>query len=215
MCALSPALKIRLSNLPSVDIGKYVAIDCEMVGIGPNPRDDSALVRVSLVNYNGEQVYDSFVLPREPVTDWRTHISGITEDHMADARSFEEVQKSVSEIIDGKILVGHAIRNDFNALLLSHPKKDVRDTCAHPPFRSLAGGGSPSLKYLASVVLGIQIQQGAHSSIQDSRATMMIFRKEKDAFEREHSKKWASSTPQIQKSQKGTSKRKTKKKKKG
>ena len=36
----------------------------------------------------------------------------------------------------------------------------------------------------------MDIQGGEHSSIEDARATMLLFRKDKDAFEREHMKKW-------------------------
>ncbi|KAJ9268926.1 hypothetical protein DTO212C5_4932 [Paecilomyces variotii] len=175
---------------PDVEIGKYVAIDCEMVGVGPNPDNDSVLARVSIVNYNGEQVYDSFVRPKEMVTDWRTHVSGILPKHMLEARSLEEVQRDVAKILEGTVLVGHAVRNDLDALLLPHPKRDIRDTSKHPPYRKFAGGGSPRLKVLASELLGLKIQEGAHSSVEDARATMMLFRRDKDAFEREHAKKW-------------------------
>lgn len=161
-----------------------------MVGVGPNPDNDSVLARVSIVNYNGEQVYDSFVRPKEMVTDWRTHVSGILPKHMLEARSLEEVQRDVAKILEGTVLVGHAVRNDLDALLLPHPKRDIRDTSKHPPYRKFAGGGSPRLKVLASELLGLKIQEGAHSSVEDARATMMLFRRDKDAFEREHAKKW-------------------------
>lgn len=161
-----------------------------MVGVGPNPDNDSALARVSIVNFNGEQVYDSFVRPKEMVTDWRTHVSGILPKHMVEARSLEQVQKDVAEIMDGRILVGHALRNDLDALLLSHPKRDIRDTSKHPPYRKIAGGGSPRLKMLASEFLGLDIQSGAHSSVEDAKATMLLYRRDKDEFEKEHLKKW-------------------------
>ena len=161
-----------------------------MVGVGPQPDRESALARVSIVNFNGEQVYDSFVKPKEFVTDWRTPVSGVSAKNMQEARSLEQVQADVSKILDGNVLVGHAIRNDLSALLLSHPKRDIRDTARHPPFRKWASGGSPKLKVLAAEILGMEIQSGAHSSIQDARATMLLFRREKEAFEREHTKKW-------------------------
>ncbi|KLJ12033.1 hypothetical protein EMPG_12868 [Blastomyces silverae] len=186
----SSEAKVNEGISPTAELGKYVAIDCEMVGVGPNPDRDSALARVSIVNYNGEQVYDSFVRPKETVTDWRTHISGVSQKHMTDAREFEVVQKEVAGIIDGCILIGHAIRNDLDALILSHPKRDIRDTSKHPPYRKIAGGGSPRLKILASELLGLEIQGAAHSSIEDAQATMLLFRRDKEAFEREHAKKW-------------------------
>ena len=174
----------------SVEIGKYIALDCEMVGVGPTPTLTSALARVSLVNYHGEQLYDSYVLPLEPVTDWRTHVSGIAPQHMRHARTLKEVQSAVAKLLKGRVLVGHSVRNDLDALLLGHPKRDVRDTARFPPYRKMAGGGSPRLKVLASELLGVEIQEGEHSSVEDARATMMLFKRDRAGFEREHVKRW-------------------------
>ncbi|KAL4786778.1 hypothetical protein BJX76DRAFT_345985 [Aspergillus varians] len=196
------------------EIGKYIAMDCEMVGVGPNPDDDSALARISIVNFNGDQVYDSYVRPKEMVTDWRTFVSGITPKHMVEARPLEQVQKEVAEILEGRILVGHALRNDLDVLLLSHPKRDIRDTSKHPPYRKLAGGGSPRLKVLASEFLGLNIQDGAHSSVEDARATMLLYRRDKDEFERDHLKKWPVRVAPESKENGGDEKKKKKKKKK-
>jgi RNA exonuclease 4 len=177
-------------NVFSIEIGKYIALDCEMVGVGTQPGPESALARVSIVNYDGDQIYDSYVKAKEMVTDWRTHVSGIMPKHMAVARNFEEVQTTVFDILQDRILIGHSLSHDLDALLLSHPRKDIRDTARHPPYRRLAGGSSPRLKILASELLGIHIQAGEHSSIEDARACMMLFKRDKAAFEREHAKKY-------------------------
>lgn len=165
-----------------------------MVGVGPNPHLESALARVSIVNYHGVQVYDSFVRPKEFVTDWRTPISGILPSHMRTARSFEEVQAAVAGLLDGKILVGHAVKHDLDVLMLGHPKRDIRDTSRHPAFRRLVMGKTPSLKRLAFELLGIEIQGGEHSSVEDARACMLLFQREKDAFEMEHAKRLGTNT---------------------
>jgi len=165
-----------------------------MVGVGPDPDLDSALARVSIVNYHGVQIYDSFVRPKEFVTDWRTHISGILPAHMRTARSFEEGQAAVAGLLDGKILVGHAVKHDLEVLMLGHPKRDIRDTSRHPAFRRLVMGMTPSLKRLAAEVLGVEIQAGEHSSVEDARACMLLFQREKDAFEVEHAKRWGIKT---------------------
>ena len=170
--------------------GKYIAVDCEMVGVGPNPDHESALARVSIVNYHGDQLYDSYVQPKEAVRDFRTHVSGITPQLLESARTLEEVQADVAKLLNGRVLIGHSLRNDLDALLLGHPKRDIRDTSKHPAFRLLAGGRTPGLKKLAREVLGVEIQGGAHSSIEDARATMLLFRREKESFEREHISKW-------------------------
>ena len=206
--------KINEGLSSTAEAGKYIAIDCEMVGVGPTPETDSALARVSLVNYHGHQLYDSFVLPKEPVTDYRTHVSGITPQLLQSARSLESVQADVAKLLDGKILIGHAIRNDLAALLLGHSKRDIRDTSRYPPFRQLAAGRTPSLKKLAREVLGVDIQGGEHSSIEDARATMLLFRREKDGFEREHLKKWGPDRKMIEKTMAGEVERGDGKKKK-
>ncbi|KAJ5987807.1 hypothetical protein N7481_003017 [Penicillium waksmanii] len=127
----------------TAEIGKYVAMDCEMVGVGPHPDNDSVLARVSIVNFNGDQIYDSYVRPKEMVTDWRTHVSGIMPKHMVEARTLETVQKEVYGIMEGRVLVGHAVSNDLDALMFAHPKRDIRDTSKHAEYRKIAGGGSP------------------------------------------------------------------------
>ena len=210
--------KINEGLSSTAEAGKYIAIDCEMVGVGPTPETDSALARISLVNYHGHQLYDSFVLPKEPVTDYRTHVSGITPQLLQSARSLESVQADVAKLLDGKVLIGHAIRNDLAALLLGHSKRDIRDTSRYPPFRQLAAGRTPSLKKLAREVLGVDIQGGEHSSIEDARATMLLFRREKDGFEREHLKKWGPDRKMIEKTiagevERGNGKKKKKKRK--
>ncbi len=204
---------------PLGEAGKYIAVDCEMVGVGPTPDTDSALARISIVNYHGHQLYDSFVKPKEAVTDYRTFVSGITPQLLRSARTLEAVQADVAKLFDGKILVGHAIKNDLEALLLSHSKRDIRDTSRHPAFRQLAGGKTPSLKKLAREVLGIDIQGGEHSSIEDARATMLLFRREKEGFEKEHMKKFGpdhkrlNGVADVEGGKGGQSKKKRKKKK--
>ncbi|RKF65068.1 RNA exonuclease 4 [Erysiphe neolycopersici] len=166
-----------------VEIGKYVGIDCEMVGVGT--KDRSVLARVSIVNFHGVQVYDSFVKPIEFVTNWRTEISGVSANSMKTAREFKEVQKNVASILKDRIVVGHALWNDFKVMQLSHPRRDIRDTSLFSGFQQFSSG-RPGLKLLADKVLGVEIQNGRHSSIEDARATMFIFRRYKSALEAEH-----------------------------
>ncbi|OTF77527.1 RNase T-like protein, partial [Euroglyphus maynei] len=111
----------------SKELTNAVAMDCEMVGIGYGG-SNSALARVSIVNLYGHCVYDKYVKPIEKVTDYRTNVSGIRPEHLENATDFKTVQREVSEIIDGRILVGHAIHHDLSVLYLSHPKHMIRDT---------------------------------------------------------------------------------------
>ncbi|KAI8979363.1 ribonuclease H-like domain-containing protein [Mycotypha africana] len=167
-------------------LGKYVAIDCEMVGVGPDGVD-SALARVSIVNYNGAVVLDCYVQPVEPVTDYRTAVSGIEPHHLLasnGALTFKEVQFKVEEIIRNRILVGHAVYNDLQVLMLSHPTLLIRDTSRYKPFRKLAKGRTPGLKMLVKELLGLTIQQGSHSSVEDARFTMQLYKHVKPEWEK-------------------------------
>lgn len=174
---------------PTHKPGKFLALDCEMVGTGPPPASENVLARVSIVNFHGEQVYDSYVqpLPNTEVTDYRTFVSGIKPQHLRPdyARPFAEVQAEVARLLDGKVLVGHALKNDMAVLLLSHPQRDIRDTAKHANFRKISMGRAPALRKLAKERLGLEIQGGEHSSVEDARATMLLFKLEKDVFEKE------------------------------
>lgn len=110
-----------------------IGIDCEMVGLGALGAE-SALARVSLVNYHGYVVLDTFVAPRERVTDWRTWVSGVREEDILGAPSFEEVQKKVAALVEGRVLVGHAIENDLKVRLTTGnlERTDVLGATAEP-----------------------------------------------------------------------------------
>ena len=167
------------------EIGHYIAVDCEMVGVGPRG-SRSVLARVSIVNWHGHVVLDRFVKPKELVTDYRTWVSGVRARDLRDAPSFEAVQKEVADLFRGRVVVGHAVDNDLKALLLSHPRALLRDPASFKPLREIAGTKHPGLRRLCELVLGIQIQQAghAHSPVEDARATMALFRTQKDAWDR-------------------------------
>lgn len=77
-------------NLPS----RMVAMDCEMVGTGPGGRN-SDLARCSIVSYYGDVIYDKYIRPVNPITNYRTRWSGIRRHHMTNAVPFREAQKEV------------------------------------------------------------------------------------------------------------------------
>jgi RNA exonuclease 4 len=163
----------KMCTDPNREKTKLIAMDCEMVGI--NNGKDSMLARVSLVNKYGNCIYDKYVLPSEPVVDYRTHVSGVRPDDLRNGESFQTVQKEVAEILKGRILVGHALRNDLKVLLLSHPRRKIRDTSRYRLFYKFANGRTPSLQKLAEEVLGVKIQQGEHDSVVDARTAMQLY----------------------------------------
>lgn len=179
----SGTMMITFDNKKKLQAGKFIAIDCEFVGVGSDDR--SALARVSLVNFYGVVLLDEYVKPKEKVTDWRTWVSGVGPQHMHQAILFEEAQTKVSDLLKGKVIVGHAIQNDLKSLLLSHPRSQIRDTSRFSVFKKLAKGKPPSLKRLAKEFLDLDIQNEAHSSVEDAQVTMAVFRTHMKAIDRE------------------------------
>ena len=169
-----------------------------MVGVGPNG-SESSLARVSLVNYHGAVIMDEFVRQREHVTDYRTFVSGIRPKDLVHgergvphynicdltdcmpAKSFQEVQRRVAELLEDRILIGHAVHNDLKvcavllagachllylqSLLLSHPRHSTCDTQICAGKARILKTKFPSLKKLVEHEFGVAIQRGEHSSV--------------------------------------------------
>ncbi|XP_038603439.1 apoptosis-enhancing nuclease [Tachyglossus aculeatus] len=168
---------------------KYVAIDCEMVGTGPGGRM-SELARCSVVNYHGDVLYDKYIQPERPIVQYRTRWSGITRWHMRGATPFQEARKEILKLLRGKVVVGHALHNDFRVLKYFHPHHHTRDTSSSPLLVHRAGfhtQGRPSLKNLSLQLLNKKIQMGkhGHSSVEDATTAMELYQLVQAEWERD------------------------------
>jgi DNA polymerase III epsilon subunit-like protein len=164
---------------------RCVALDCEMVGVGPGGKI-SVLARVSVVDWYGRKIYDAFVHVEEKVTDYRTHVSGVTEQDVKGpkAQNFGVVRKQVKQLLKNKIIVGHGLENDLRALKIEQdfPWYNIRDSATqYQPYlrQDQFGQWRPRrLRDLAWYNLGIVIQQEGkpHDSLEDARAAMALYR---------------------------------------
>uniref|UniRef100_A0A1A8BVC9 Interferon stimulated exonuclease gene 20kDa-like 2 n=1 Tax=Nothobranchius kadleci TaxID=1051664 RepID=A0A1A8BVC9_NOTKA len=166
---------------------KYLAIDCEMVGTGPKG-SISQLARCSIVSYDGDVIYDKFIKPSMPVTDYRTRWSGIRPRDLEKAMPYAEARKEILRLLMGKIVIGHAIHNDFKALSYTHPSAMTRDTSRISLLNLKAGFGErecASLKRLTKAIFNRDIQSGkkGHSSVEDARATMDLYKVVEEEWE--------------------------------
>ncbi|KAJ8343954.1 hypothetical protein SKAU_G00312830 [Synaphobranchus kaupii] len=177
---VSPPTSGRSSPCAGIGPAQLVAMDCEMVGTGHEGRC-SELARCSLVNYHGVVLYDQYIQPQQPVTDYRTRWSGICAHHLLHAVPFEQAKKEVLQILQGKVVVGHALHNDFRALGFIPPSHMIRDTgCTHllRQLSDMPARGGVSLKNLAKTLLNRKIQMGkmGHSSVEDAMAAMDLYK---------------------------------------
>ena len=185
-------LTVEVEEVSKSEKDRYVAIDCEMVGVGPYGYR-SALARVSIVNWEGDVIIDKYVKVEEEVTDYRTFVSGITEADLQsnDAVSFDECRALVLSTIHDKIVVGHALKNDFDALRIHHEWHMIRDTARYEPFMKVHPTEegilmAKKLKDLARDKLGLIIQEDGkeHDSIVDATAAMELYIKHRRKWEK-------------------------------
>jgi len=165
---------------------RFVALDCEMVGIGPCEYQRSSLARVTIVDWNGTILLDEFVRQEENVeiTDYRTFVSGITPE-ILEIRAkidLETCRILVKRILENKILVGHGLKNDLRALGVSHPWHMTRDTAKYEPFMKVRFNDGilwpRGLKELMKTLLNRDIQTYGipHSPHEDAVAALDLYR---------------------------------------
>lgn len=185
----------------------YVALDCEMVGVGEYGKH-SALARVTLVNWDGQTIMDELVKPQWKVTDYRTFVSGITPEMLDNATmDFATARRMVLNLLHGKILVGHGLTNDLAVLGITHPWHAIRDTAKYEPFMKVRfqdGCLWPrGLKDLAAEKLGkaIQVYGRSHCPKEDATAALdlykLVWRQWEKSIEYKMSRNWAA-MPQPQ-----------------
>lgn len=161
---------------------QYIALDCEMVGVGGNGTK-SIVAKVTLIGWNGEILFDEFIKPDRQVTDYRTFVSGITEADLEHAEmDFYMCRERVQQIIQDKILVGHGLKNDMRVLEINHPWFMTRDTAKYEPFMQVRfedGVLWPrKLKELVKEKLNkeIQVVGKPHSAFEDALAALDLYR---------------------------------------
>ena len=157
-----------------------LALDCEMVACTDGQKH---LARVTIVNYNRHVLFDEFVKPSLPVKDYLTHITNITAFQLNHSHSLDHFLPTIQKIIANKVVVGHTIEYDFDALRLTHDKKLIRDISLFSAFRN--GKFRMSLKELTGKYLSINIQEGRHSSAEDARATLELYKLYKQEIDQE------------------------------
>merc|ERR1740121_2983160 len=95
-------------------------------------------------------------------------------------------RKMTAEVLEGKVVVGHSLQNDFKALALSHPHVHIRDTALFRPLRPPGREGrTPSLAGLVEHWFREKIHQGQHDSVEDARMALRLYRLKSRAWEKQ------------------------------
>ncbi|GLB01426.1 hypothetical protein AtubIFM61612_010782 [Aspergillus tubingensis] len=160
-----------------------IALDCEMVGVKGNRQ---TLAFISAIDFlTGDVLISRYVAPSEEVIDWRSKITGITQDVMTSAtiagaafRDWREARENLWQFADtSTVFVGQSLNYDLEVLGICHNK--IVDSAiltaeavfpATGPTESLPRAWS--LKAVAKTLLDLEIQSGdrAHSALEDAYA---------------------------------------------
>ncbi|KAJ0419434.1 ribonuclease H-like domain-containing protein [Aspergillus carlsbadensis] len=164
---------------------KAIALDCEMVGVGPKGNQD-ALAFLSAVDFfTGEVLINNYVQPTEKIKQWRSRVSSVTPPGLAAAVAsgqaifgWEAARKALWEHVDANtVLIGHSLDNDLRVLRILHFK--VVDSAiltgelVFDPAPDARLRRSWALKTLAKALLNRDIQVGkhGHNCLEDTFAT--------------------------------------------
>src|SRR6478735_596543 len=145
-----------------------------------------ALARASVVRGQGENegtpFIDDYIDIKEPIVDYLTSYSGITEQDL-DPRvskhsllSLKMAYKKMWILLNlGCKFLGHGLKQDFRVINIHIPKSQVIDTIdlffLQTRLRRL------SLAFLAWYLLKEDIQMETHDSIEDSRTALKLYKK--------------------------------------
>merc|ERR1712176_322579 len=152
----------------------------------------------TIIDGDFKVLFDKYVKPTSKITDYRTHISGILPDHLDEHGSnsknlldFATCRTKVLKILRNKILVGHALSNDLNALAICHPWHQIRDTAQWIPFMQIRFNDGVywprKLKELVHQHLSYEIQSPGrpHCPYEDATAAMHLYQHVKQAWEQD------------------------------
>ena len=117
---------------------------------------------------------DDYTLTREPVLDFLTRYSGLVAADLDANLSTHWLTNAKSTYLKLRYLVdrgvkfiGHGLKKDFRIINIYVPAEQILDTV---DLFHLQKQRKIALRFLASCLLGIDIQKDTHCSIEDARA---------------------------------------------
>ncbi|MEE6497703.1 hypothetical protein FKM82_002816 [Ascaphus truei] len=152
------------------DNSPLFGLDCEMCLTDKGKE----LTQISLVDARGQCIMDELVKPDNPIRDYLTRFSGITETLLLPVKTkLKDVQDKLKTLLPpDAVLVGHSLNNDLWALQMTH--RNIIDTAV------LYARGSArkfKLKFLTQAVLGREIQREdvtGHNPSEDAKAALNL-----------------------------------------
>ncbi|HQG38942.1 MAG TPA: 3'-5' exonuclease, partial [Chitinophagales bacterium] len=92
----------------------FAVIDLETTGGNPN---SERIIEIGIVLHDGKHKigeYTTLINPEKDISAFISTFTGITNTMVKNAPKFVEVADTILELLDGKIIVAHNARFDYN-----------------------------------------------------------------------------------------------------
>ena len=155
----------------------YTVVDIETTG---GTARSHKIIEVAIVTYDGKQIVDSYstlINPMKYVPPFITSLTGISNDMVETAPTFEEVAETILEKTEGRIFVAHNVNFDYSFLKQEFSilglKFERKKLCTVRLSKKIIPGyRSYSLGSLTNE-LGIRINN-RHRALGDAEATARV-----------------------------------------
>lgn len=152
---------------------KYAIVDLEATSASSM----ASIIQVGIVIMQNGQVIDEFasdVNPHQKLDDHIIHLTGITDQQLAQAPDFSEIARTIFDLIEDCIFVAHNVKFDANLLSEALFMEGYELRTPRVDTVELAQVFYPTLEHYKlshlSNVLNLDLAQ-AHTAIEDARAT--------------------------------------------
>ncbi|KQK00966.1 RNA exonuclease 4 isoform X2 [Brachypodium distachyon] len=188
--------------------GRAVAMACKMVGGGSDGSLDLC-ARLCIIGEDETVIFQTYVKPTAPVTNYRYEVTGIRPEYLRDAMPLKLAQRRVQDILcngeplwkirprsygRARVLVGHGVDQDLERLGLEYPAFMIRDTAKYPPLMKTSKLSNP-LKYLTQAYLGYDVHTGVQDPYEDCVAAMRLYIRMRSQA---HPRDYASGSGEVQ-----------------
>lgn len=156
----------------------YAIVDIETTGgyaVG------NKITEIAIFLHDGGKLidsYDTLINPEQPIPEYITGLTGISDKMVADAPTFAEVADDVYKWLDGKIFVAHNVHFDYSFIKKEFENLNIsishKKLCTVRLSRKLIPGLSSYGLGNLSKSLGVEIN-GRHRAAGDAQATATIF----------------------------------------
>ncbi|MAU16426.1 MAG: DNA polymerase III subunit epsilon [Muricauda sp.] len=158
----------------------YTIVDIETTGNGIK---GNKITEISIFKYDGKQIVDEFtslVNPQSPIPYFITGLTGIDDQMVRNAPTFQEIADTVQNITEGCIFVAHSVNFDYGVIKEEFRQIGIdfnrKKLCTVRLSRILIPGlRSYSLGKLCSAVEIPLVDR--HRARGDAHATVLLFEK--------------------------------------